>query len=679
MSDRVASNEHIRFWGLYAGILIILAVVVYGQLITHSFGSDDRDYLKQAAAVVDNPTLLARPTEAFSFGRPTTEWVFLLGVVLWGENVALFHGLQICLHLIASFLLARFLWRLGIARVCSGMAGVIFLVHVAHFRSVHWISCLAYPLALILGLCFLLFFLHYLESGRLRELFFSGLFLLASIGAHPTAVVFAVLCLYLAWRHTKSYALALRLCWSLVVVAAGGGFFIFAAFPNAPQHAGVSHPFEFVHPVYSLLWYLGRIALTSVWLPTPLVEPSYFELALGAIVCLGMVYILIFKETFASLGSGWTLLCLLPFLNNQDAAGGDASGPSRFLYLALAGFSLLLSLGIYEAGNWAAQRYGDKWQKALCGLLFVLIIMPGLIFSTQIQAASLYMSGRLYDSLGERETSVSLYERALTSGRELLPLDVYTRLAAACLGQGQSPVPVLRRALNHIPEVPRIQIVVAAPVFLEPNKEVWQQGYEKIGAVLKSIQDDSRVFQETALIFQNLANYHRLQNRHTLAVELYQKALQLHPGYDRALLGLGASLLALDKTVEAAQAFETILVKQPNHTRALENLGRIKMDTAPNEAIRLFNRAVKTSPNEPPLYYSLAAVLLAQNRPNEAAQALQKAVKLEPNRPDAWFALARVYDESSQHDAAIQAYRQVLSLRPGYKPAEARLQILRNQ
>ena len=115
-------------------------------------------------------------------------------------------------HTAASVLLALTCRRLGLNMELSLIAGLLFLVSVAHFRAVFWISAMAYPLALATGLLGLLCFLQMQRTGSSWWTVgaYAGLF--GSVLSHVAGIALWAFCLFLVWYRGGDFrGAALRL------------------------------------------------------------------------------------------------------------------------------------------------------------------------------------------------------------------------------------------------------------------------------------------------------------------------------------------------------------------------------------------------------------------------------------------------------------------------------------
>jgi tetratricopeptide (TPR) repeat protein len=118
------------------------------------------------------------------------------------------------------------------------------------------------------------------------------------------------------------------------------------------------------------------------------------------------------------------------------------------------------------------------------------------------------------------------------------------------------------------------------------------------------------------------------------AIEEFQKAIALDPGFPRAHYYLGITYL-LDE----------------DQAKLPEALAEFKIEVAAN-------------PNEFFGNYYLGVVYNFQRQWDQAIPFLQKAVSLQPNNPDPYFQLSQAYQELNRHDRAIEVLRKTIALNP---------------
>ncbi len=324
-------------YGIYTILMACLAAAAFGGLADLPFDTDDFDYIQDARSLLDEPSRLFAPDNRLP-GRPTTATLFALTYALWGNDPTSYHLLLVGLHLLASLSLAYTLRRLGVGLELSFLAGLLFLLNVAHFRAVQWISCVAYPLALILGLVSILFLQRFLESRKRSFLALAAAALALAVGSHPASASFALFCTYRVWRQGHDVRTFVISTGPLLFVAIAGVVFLHATFPDAPQSAELITAPTLELILQNLLVLSGRLVTAGHWLPLLPSAPLHWEWVLGAAVVTGLVVLVLRRAQAFDEWAVWTMVAILPFISR------DMEGLSRHLYFASAGFSVLLAL-----------------------------------------------------------------------------------------------------------------------------------------------------------------------------------------------------------------------------------------------------------------------------------------------------------------------------------------------
>jgi|TARA_B110000263_G_scaffold232463_1_gene228544 hypothetical protein len=96
-----------------------------------------------------------------------------------------------------------------------------------------------------------------------------------------------------------------------------------------------------------LLWMAARLLTTAHWLAVDLDQRAMPELILGAVVLLGLVLLVWRRPGAEGSWALWTMAYLAPFaMISEQLAIRRREEPSHYLYLASAGTSVLLALGL---------------------------------------------------------------------------------------------------------------------------------------------------------------------------------------------------------------------------------------------------------------------------------------------------------------------------------------------
>jgi TolB-like protein/DNA-binding winged helix-turn-helix (wHTH) protein/Tfp pilus assembly protein PilF len=169
------------------------------------------------------------------------------------------------------------------------------------------------------------------------------------------------------------------------------------------------------------------------------------------------------------------------------------------------------------------------------------------------------------------------------------------------------------------------------------------------------------------------------------SVGLYNRALELAPGYAPALAGLADSyiLLGMYYTIPPMDAYSKA---KPAATRALElddglaeahtALGTIlfRFDWNWLAAEAEFKRAIELNPSYGRAHHDYAWLLVALERFDEAVNEIKRAQELDPLSPLANSDVGWVYLRARRYDNAISQIERTLELEPEFASAQACLE-----
>jgi tetratricopeptide (TPR) repeat protein len=100
-----------------------------------------------------------------------------------------------------------------------------------------------------------------------------------------------------------------------------------------------------------------------------------------------------------------------------------------------------------------------------------------------------------------------------------------------------------------------------------------------------------------AMTFYNLANIYMRCRRYTLAVDMFQRALKIHPGFAEAYNNLGSVLRSIGKHERALSSFRQAVALKPDYVEAYGNVGSILIELGQlDEALASFRRALQFDP-----------------------------------------------------------------------------------
>ena len=305
----------------------------------------------------------------------------------------------VAIHTVAALVLARTALQLGLNLELSLIGGVLFLVNVTHVRAVQWISGLDYPLSLVCGLGAVLCFARHLFTGKPAWLLGSYGCLMLGVMSHFSIVAVLPFCLYWSWYRGIGFNAALRKL--LPISALVGVMLLFllgiTAKTSSTWHSiGLYAEGDFLGLVAGisrvLLWFLSRLLSTAHWYLVPVYVLQTWELYVGCAV-LAVLLVLVWKRSSpGAICAVWILMFLAPFLLVTEATVlGLLTGPSRYLYSATVGSSLLLAWGI----QWVSYHISSGG-RLVGGSILAAVLVSSYISLKQAEAFSHYTSGRAY-------------------------------------------------------------------------------------------------------------------------------------------------------------------------------------------------------------------------------------------------------------------------------------------
>jgi len=183
----------------------------------------------------------------------------------------------------------------------------------------------------------------------------------------------------------------------------------------------------------------------------------------------------------------------------------------------------------------------------------------------------------------------------------------------------------------------------------------------------QAVKDDP----QSAEALYGLGSAHLQQEKPGEARACFQRALQLHATYPGTIPNswnnLGILSAREGETDLAIQFFQRALQIDPRHSIALLNLGnayRQKKDWAQSQ--RALERALALNPDDPEANYSLGMVYAQQNDTDRAYDYLQKALTARPAYPEALNNLGILYLRTHRPEQAIRSFEDSIRLVPQY-------------
>lgn len=135
----------------------------------------------------------------------------------------------------------------------------------------------------------------------------------------------------------------------------------------------------------------------------------------------------------------------------------------------------------------------------------------------------------------------------------------------------------------------------------------------------------------------------------SMAIEAYEKAIELEHDYADAYCNLGAIRYNQGQRAAARRAFEACLAREPDHVEANFNLANV-LEEEGNDggALKLYRRALASDPLYPDLHINLALLYEKIGRQRGACDHWRRYLQLDPKGSWAEVARARIDRASDQ-------------------------------
>ncbi len=162
--------------------------------------------------------------------------------------------------------------------------------------------------------------------------------------------------------------------------------------------------------------------------------------------------------------------------------------------------------------------------------------------------------------------------------------------------------------------------------------------------------------------------------RPQLALEAFDRALQIQSLNAVGHNNRGNALLALERADEALTAFERALQINPGYASAHNNRGNalLALDRAA-EALESLDRAIELDPRSAAAHGNRGRALLALDRAADALAGLERALEIDPRLVESWTNKGNALLELRRPADALACYQRALQLRPGFQRARHNL------
>ncbi len=543
---------------------------------------------------------------------------------LWGLRPFANHLVNVLLHVLNAFLLARLLRRLEIPG--AWISAALFALHPVHLESVAWVIERKDVLSAAFYFSAFLAYLRFNRTQSLMDFFASlALFVCAMLSKSSAIALPAILALCFWWSGKLLTRKAKGALAGMGALALAMGI---ADFWFVRQHATPSSGLEFSARVpvagravwfYAgkLLWPLHLGAIYPQWETSPLPAWAWVFPASATAVFVILAAWRKRESRFLLAVVLFFLVTLLPILGIVDFGFMKFSYVAdRFQYLASAG-----PIALFGAGAAGLRRRMEEQRTKIRA-----IILPPLGIACLLAFAGglVWKNGTNYsDSETLFRHNVALTPRGWAA---------HYNLALALVGRGK-------------------------------NEEALAQ-YEE---ALKLNPDSPEMHNSMGVVLRYLDRYDE-------SVEHYRRAIQLDPNQPEAHYNLATALKSEGKLKEAIEEYSRALEIKPDYAGAMVNWGAILAEQGKlAEAIALYQQALKIDPQSPEAYCNLGFVFAQQGKTDLGIEMIRRALEFAPTYAPAYYNLGVVMENRRDFNGAIAQYDKALALQPDYAEPHLRL------
>ena len=274
----------------------------------------------------------------------------------------------------------------------------------------------------------------------------------------------------------------------------------------------------------------------------------------------------------------------------------------------------------------------------------------------QDNAVAHYHLGMAYSQLGDRARAENEWREALRVRPDMLEAD--TALAGAALQKGDWSgldrlASTIIQAQPNSPDGYTLQAVAAINLKQRDKADA-------------SIQKAIEVAPRNPVGYIQLGTLRLLENRYADAEKAYLTVLELDPSSSEGLSGLMRVYLAQKDADKAIAAANTQIAKSPNNSGFYDLLGTALFDNKKDYrgAEAALRKATDLDKNNTDAILKLGQVLNAEGSGDQALALFQQAVKDHPRDVPLYLLLGEMLEAKHDWSGAKVAYQQLLEVQP---------------
>lgn len=571
---------------------------------------------------------------------PLTSLSFALEHHFFGYDPFVYHLDNVLLHLLVVVTVFFLGEKLGLSQAAAGMAALIFGIHPIHVESVAWITERKDVLYAAFYMAALLAYLRYVEEKKGFWLLATTILGALSMLAKPMALSLPLVLILLDWfkgRPLKGQAFIEKL--PLCVIIGAIAWISYASHARIPGESVVQSaliwPWTFTFYLRQFFFPFFSVPLYRLAKPVTLANPEYFlsllvfVLVVWALARLSVNQSRLYVGTVQDSAQGasrrnkWFVFAVLFyflsifFLLRFDETKDVNTVADRFMYLPGLGLCLAAGVGLERLWNCRERR------SAFPATIIIIIMM-------------VILSVKTYHQCIVWKDSISLW----------------------------------RHDLKYFPDEPLALNNFAIVLGKTRDFEDAQKEYKKVmRSGLAGVQK--------GLAPEVVAKIRKVDH----LIGLYQRAVEVEPGYMDAHYNLGDLYARVGRFPEAVETYKKALESDPKFKDAHCGLGDVYVEVGgQRQAVFAYEQALRFHPEDKDLHvvvvkaYTKAIAKdpgVAAYREARSSVLARYAAMVNKDRPKAvsYFNLGNLYGEVGDNAMALLAYQRALEINPRHSGA----------
>lgn len=669
MLNRLNDEPKIDSWRvriIFISALALLTLICYSPALRADFTNwDDNSYVYENLLLrnfsISNIITIFSSFHVSGNYHPLTLLTYLFEYAIFGKNPAVYHFVNIIIHIANAVLVWILFGRLAGYGLARFIIALLFCFHPLRVESVAWISERKDLLCAFFYLLSMIVYLEYIKNKSVRYIMFCFVFFILSLLSKSMSVTLPVVLLlldYLKGRHI-TYRLVLEKAPFFVVAI------IFMIISIAGQRQSGALTEAFSSGVLARVLLISQSAMQNIYktflpinlscfYPMPSVDNEiftmkyYFSAALFLIMIIAALFF-IKKKKVISFGLLFYMITILPVI--QIISFGAAITADRYSYIPVLGIVFILAVYI--------EKFIKNTEKPKTAATAIYIIIIAIIVS---------LAGISFARAHVWQSSLSLWNDAIIKYPDV-PILLNNR-GSYFLSKNEYSAAIgdFKRALNKYPKNIKANFNLGY-AFLK------MKDYDAADVSLQNVLTHDP---DNSAALNALGNVYLGRNDPEKAKEYFQKAALANPKQSEAYINLGALYAKENETMDAIKMAEKaikvdktsweahylkarIYVSKKQYDEALNELDtavdinpeayilyRLRGNlydekNTPEKALQDFDAAIKYGDGSSEIFHLRSVSYLRLNRFSEAARDCKKAIDLNPDFENAYMNLAVAY------------------------------------